>query len=73
MGTEWKKVGVLPNFKTDKPRGKRPLARPFLICENFIRMYLKEIGISRKNWIDSAQDRDYSKALVNLPLKLQVP
>ena len=28
-------------------------------------MDLKEIGINTRNWIDSDQDRDYWKALVN--------
>jgi hypothetical protein len=28
-------------------------------------MDLKEIGISARNWINSAQDRDYWKAPVN--------
>ena len=27
-----------------------------------IRTNVKEIGVNTKNWIDSAQDRDYSKA-----------
>ena len=33
--------------------------------EDNIRMDLKEIGINTRNWIDSAQDRDYSRALEN--------
>ena len=28
-------------------------------------MDLKEIGINTRNWVDSAQDRDYWRALVN--------
>ena len=28
-------------------------------------MDLEEIGISAGNWVDSAQDRDYWRALVN--------
>jgi hypothetical protein len=28
-----------------------------------IRMELKEIGINTRNWVDSAQDRDYWRAL----------
>ena len=36
-------------------------------------MDLKEIGINTRNWIDSAQDRDYWRALVNVKLNLQVP
>ena len=44
---------------TGKPTGKRPLGRPRRRWEDNIRMDLKEIGINRSNWINSAQDRDY--------------
>ena len=36
-------------------------------------MDLKEIGIDTRNWVDSSQDRDYWRALVNVALNLQVP
>ena len=36
-------------------------------------MDLKEIGVNTKNWVDTAQDRDYWRALVNVTLNLQVP
>jgi hypothetical protein len=36
-------------------------------------MDLKEIGINERNWVDSAQDRDYWSALVNAGLNLRVP
>ena len=42
-----------------KPTGKRPLGRPRCRWEDNIRMDLKEIGINTRNWVDSAQDRDY--------------
>ena len=42
-------------------------------CEDNIRMDLKEIGISTRNWVDSAKDRDYLRALMNAALNLQVP
>ena len=57
---------------TGKPTGKRPLDRPRRRWEDNIRMDLKEIGIDSRNWVDSAQDRDYWRALVNA-LKLGVP
>ena len=50
---------------TGTPVGKRPLGRPRHRWEDNIRMDLKEIGINMKNWVDSAQDRDYWRALVN--------
>jgi hypothetical protein len=33
--------------------------------EDTIIMDLKEIGINTSNWVDSTQDRDYWRALVN--------
>ena len=36
-------------------------------------MDLKETGINTRNWVDSAQDRDYWRGLVNAALNLQVP
>ena len=56
-----------------KTRGKRPLGRPRRTWEDNIRMDHKEMGINTKNWIDSAQDRDYWRALVNAPFNLQDP
>ena len=41
--------------------------------EGNIRMDLKEIGISTREWVDSAQDRNYWRALVNAALNLRVP
>ena len=55
---------------TGKPTGKRPLGRRR--WENNIRMNLKEIGINTRNWVDSAQDRDYWSDLVNAALNLRV-
>ena len=63
------------NFRnlTGKPTGKRPLGRPRHRWEDNIRMDLEEIGINAGNWDDSAQDRDYWRALVNAALNLRVP
>ena len=36
-------------------------------------MDLEEIGINVGNWVDSAQDRGYWRALVNAALNLRVP
>ena len=44
---------------TGKPKGKRPLGRPRRRWEDNIRMNLKEIGINTRNWVVSAQYRDY--------------
>ena len=58
---------------TGKPTGKRPLGRPRCRWEGNIRMDLEDIGINAGNWIDSAQDRNYWRALVNVALNLRVP
>ena len=57
---------------TGKPTGKRPLGRSRHKWED-IRMDLEEMGINAGNWVDSAQDRNYWRALVNVALNLQVP
>ena len=57
----------------DKPTGKRPLGRPRRRWEANIRMDFKEIVINTRNWVDSAQDRNYWRALVNAALNLRVP
>ena len=53
--------------------GKRPLGRPRRRWEDNIRMDLEEIGVNAGNWVDSAQDRDCWRALVNAALNLRVP
>ena len=58
---------------TGKPTGKRPLERRKRRWEDHIGMNLKEICINTNNWVGSAQDRDYWKALVNVALNLRVP
>ena len=44
---------------TGTPTQKRPLGRPTCRWEDNIRINIKEIGISTRNWVNSAQDRDY--------------
>ena len=58
---------------TGKPTGKKPLGRPRLRWEDNIRMDFEEVGINAGNWIDSGQDRDYWRPLVNAILNLRVP
>ena len=53
--------------------GKIPLGRPRRRWEDNIRMDLEEIGINEGNWVYSAQDRDYWRALVNAAFNLRVP
>ena len=35
-------------------------------------MDFKEIAVNMRNWVDSAQDRDYWRAVVNMTLNLRV-
>ena len=41
------------------------MGRPGRRWEDNIRMELEEIGINAGNWVDSAQDSNFWKALVN--------
>ena len=43
---------------TGTPTGNRPLGIPKSRQEDDVRMDLKEIGISTRNWVYSAKDRD---------------
>ena len=58
---------------TGTPTENRPLGRPRRRWEDNIRMDLKGIGIIMRNWTDSAQDRNYWRALLNAALNLRVP
>jgi hypothetical protein len=54
--------------------GKRRLGGPRCRWEDKInKIDLKEIGISTKNLVDLAHDRDYWGVLVNVALNLRVP
>ena len=57
---------------TSKPIGKRPFERPRRRWEDNVRMELEEKGINAGNWVDSAQDRNYWRALVNAASNLRV-
>ena len=48
------------------------VGRPRRRWEDNIRMDLEEIGINAGNWVDSAQDRNYWRGLVNVALNLRV-
>ena len=50
---------------TGKPTGNRLLGRPRRRWEDIIIMDLQDIGFNAGNWVDSAQDRNYWRALVN--------
>jgi hypothetical protein len=56
-----------------EPEGKRPLGRPRRRLEDNIKMDLQEVGGSRGNWMESAQDRDTWQALVGTVRDFRVP
>ena len=58
---------------TGKLTGKKTLGRPRRRWEDNIRMDLEDICINAGNWIDSAEDRNYWRALVNAALNLRIP
>ena len=55
------------------PAEQRRLERFRHRWEDNIRMDLNEISIHLGNWVNSAQDRDYWRALVNVALNPWVP
>ena len=56
-----------------KPTEKRPLGKLRRRWEDNIRKDLEGIDVNTRNWVDSAQDRDYWRAVVNVALNLRVP
>ena len=70
---ELKCKSIILAFLTGEPTRKRPLGSQKCRSEDNIRMDLKEIGISSGNWVDSAQEMNYWRALVNAALNLRVP
>jgi hypothetical protein len=56
-----------------KPDGRRQLERPNRRWEGNIKMDLREVGWwEGMDWIDLAQDRDSSRAVVNVIMNLRV-
>ena len=62
------------NMLTDESTGRSRLISPRGRWED-ITVDLQEIGVNTRNWIDSAQDNDYWRALFKLlsALNLRVP
>jgi hypothetical protein len=56
-----------------KPEEKRPLGRRRRRWLDNIKVDLREIEWDGVDWIDMAQDRDKSRALLNKVLNLGVP
>jgi hypothetical protein len=60
------------NVLVRKFEGKKPLSKPKNICEDDIRIDLRETGWEAVDWMHLAQDRDQWQALVNTVTNLQV-
>ena len=58
---------------TGKPTGNRPLGRPSRRWKDNKKMDLEDIGINVGIWVDSVQDGDNWRALVNVALNFRVP
>jgi hypothetical protein len=58
---------------TGTPTGKILLGRPRYRWEYDFGVDLKEMGISTRNWVDSGQDMNYWRALVNVALNPRFP
>ena len=56
-----------------KPEGKRPLRRPRRRWEDNIKMDLQEVGGSRGDLMELAQDRDGWRALMGTVRNFRVP
>ena len=63
---------MLTSLLENKPTRKKPLGKPRCRWENNIRKDLEEIGINAGNCVDSAQDRNYWRTLVDPALNLRV-
>jgi hypothetical protein len=56
-----------------KPEGKRPFVGPRRRWEDIIKVDFQEVGCGGMDWIELAQDRDRSRALVSAVMNLLVP
>jgi hypothetical protein len=57
----------------DRGEGKEPLGRPRRRWEDNIKMDLQEVGESREDWMELAQDRDRWQAIVGTLRNFRVP
>ena len=56
-----------------RPKGEIPLERPRCRLEDNIRMDLQEVGWGGMDWMDTHQDRERWRALLNAVMNRRVP
>jgi hypothetical protein len=59
-------------FLARKLEGKRPHGRPKHRWKDNIKIYLKEIGWERVDWINLAEDKEKWQAVVKLAVNIRV-
>jgi hypothetical protein len=67
MQPEWSTLRIL----TSKPARKGHSGTPRCRWEDNVRMELEKIVINTRNWVDSAQDIDYWRAVINAAFNLR--
>jgi hypothetical protein len=50
--------GVVYRVLVEKPEGNRPLGKPSRRWDDYIKMYVQEVGCGSMKWIVLAQDSD---------------
>ena len=63
---------MLSKILTGKIKGKRSIGKLRRKMRGHIKLDLNEVSESTKNWLDSARDKDYWRALLKTVLNLQV-
>ena len=76
----WLRIGIMRDvlwnyfrMLTGKSTGKISVGRPRCTCEDNICMYLEEISINTRNWIDLAHCMEYWRVFLDTTRKFRFP